>query len=327
MTGRDNQADKISPAEQALRGFPTISPSADSGRTRPPTPLSDDSGRTRQPTSPLSDARRGWIHFALAAGLFLVAAVVWNIVMRGKYFAKKPVPPPPHAQFEEHRLTNFPDRIGPYVLAGDGELSNKLDGQPDGLLIEREENLETLGTLKDDWNWYYMAVYRDTRAEPNSSGRYIRLDITYYTGLLEAVPHVGERCIVAGGGTIIRNDCKPIAVGLPTLSAAWEKWRDIKVYRTTYEVRRRADAVTRASQYHIFSMNGEPAYRWETVRWEMGALTLKYCYFAKIQITTRVPEPDVEKSDAICREFLEYVLPEVLQFFPSTDDVKKMEEE
>lgn len=274
--------------------------------------------------SPPSQSRRGWIHFALAAGLLLFVAVAWNIVMRGKYFAKKPVPPPARAEFEKHRLTNFPDSIGPYVLAGDGELSEKLDGKPDGLLIEREENLETLGTLKNDWNWYYMAVYRDTRAEPDSSRQYIRLDITYYTGLLDAVPHVGERCIVAGGGTIIHSDCKPITVGLPTLSAAWKKWRDIKVFRTTYEVRRSNSAATRASQYHIFAMNGEPNCRWEIVRWDMGALTLKYCYFAKIQITTRTPEPDVEKSDAFCREFLEYVLPEVLQFLPSADDVKKM---
>ena len=234
------------------------------------------------------------------------------------------MPPPPHAEFEEHRLTNFPDRIGPYVLAGDGELSEKTDGRPDGLLIEREENLETLGTLRDDWNWYYMAVYRDTRAASDSSRRHIRLDITYYTGLLEAVPHVGERCIVAGGGTIIRGQSKPIPVRLPALPAAWKNWRDIKVYRTTYEVRNRDGAVTRASQYHIFSMNGEPTCRWEIVRWEMGALTLKYCYFAKIQITSRKPEPDVEKSDAICREFIEYVLPEVLRFLASADDVKKM---
>ncbi len=289
MMGRNNQADKVSPPEQSRR------------------------------TS-------GWIHFGLAAGLLLVAAVVWNIVLIGKYFAKKPVPPPPHAQFEEHRLTNFPKRIGQYVLAGDGELFEKRDGLPDGLLIEREENLETLGTLKNDWNWYYMAVYRDTHAAPGSSGRYIRLDITYYTGLLEAVPHVGERCIVAGGGTIIHGQSKPIRVRLDALPAAWKKWRDIEVYRTTYEIRRRDSSVTRASQYHIFGVNGKPICDWMKVRWDIGSLSLKYCYFAKIQIAVRAPESDVEKNDTICRKFIEQVLPEVLRFLASADDVKKMED-
>ncbi|MDY7009738.1 MAG: hypothetical protein SVV80_03185 [Planctomycetota bacterium] len=279
------------------------------------------------PTLQSADGRRGWIHFALAAGLLLIAAVAWNIVLMGKYFAKKPVPPPPHAQFDNHRLTNFPDRIGPYVLIGDGELSGKPDGRPDGLLVPREEDLETLGMLRNDMNWYYMAVYRDTRAAPGGNGGRIRLDITYYTGLLEAVPHVGERCIVAGGGTIDYGQSRPIPVRLTLLPAAWEKWRNIEAYRTTYEIGSHDGASAQASQYHLFSMNGTPTCRWESVRWQMGALSLKYCYFAKIQIAAQTPEPDVEKSDAVCREFLEFVLPEVLQFLPSADDVRKLGEE
>ncbi len=273
-------------------------------------------------------------HFVVAAGMLLLASVAWNTVLAGKYFAKKPVPPPPHAKFEEHRLTNFPARIGPYVLVGDGDplgagLSEsegkKPDGLPDGITVLRAEDLDTLGTLKDDWNWYYMAVYRDTRVAPGGNGYRIRLDITYYTGLLEAVPHVGERCIVAGGGTIIYDQSKPIPVRFPVLPAAWKNWKDIEAYRTTYEVFNRDGTVARASQYHFFSMNGKPEWDWMKVRWDMGALSLKYCYFAKVQIAAQMPEPDVEKSDAVCREFLEYVLPEVLQFFASADDVKKME--
>ncbi len=274
-----------------------------------------------------ADDRRGRIHFALAAGMLLLAAVAWNIVLIGKYFAKKPVPPPANAEFDNHFLTNFPEKIGPYVLAGDGELSRnrELDGEPDGLLVQRDDDLDTLGIMRHDMNWYYMAIYRDTRAEARSVGRFIRLDITYYTGLLEAVPHVGERCIVAGGGTIVYNQCKPVPVNLLPLLPKWNQWQDVKVYRTTYEIRRKDGTVTRASQYHIFSMNGEPAHDWIKVRWDMGALSLKYCYFAKIQVATQAPEPDVEKSDAICGEFIRYVLPEVLQFLAAPDDVKRLE--
>ncbi|MCK4625090.1 MAG: hypothetical protein KAV00_07265 [Phycisphaerae bacterium] len=276
--------------------------------------------------SPPSQTRQGRIHFALAAGMLLVAAVVWNIVLVGKYFAKKPVPPPANAQFDNHRLVNFPDKIGPYVLLGDGELSKERDGEPDGLFIMRDDDLETLGTMRHDMNWYYMALYRDTRAGPGGAGRFIRLDITYYTGLLEAVPHVGERCIVAGGGTIDYSQCKPVPVNLLPLSSKWDQWQNIKMYRTTYEIRQKDGVVTRASQYHIFSMNGEPIYDWMKVRWKMGALSLKYCYFAKIQIATQAPEPDVKKSDDICGEFIRHILPEVLQFLASPDDVKKLED-
>lgn len=303
MTGINEQTDKVSPPSQTRRACP-------------PTLLS-------------ADGRRGRIYFAIAAGILLVAAVAWNIALIGKYFAKKPVPPPENAEFDNHRLINFPEKIGPYVLAGDGELAedNELDGEPDGIVIQRDDSLDTLGTLRHDMNWYYMAIYRDTRVKAERPGRFIRIDITYYTGLLEAVPHVGERCIVAGGGTINYSQCKPVEVNLLPLSSRWEQWQNVKMYRTTYEMNRETGPAARASQYHIFSMNGEPFYDWITVRWEMGALSLKYCYFAKIQVAVaRKSEPDVEKSDAICGEFIRYMLPEVLQFLASPDDVKKLEE-
>ena len=264
----------------------------------------------------------GWVHFGVATGVMAAAVVGLNVLLHGKFLAKRAVPPPARVEVSEHRLTSFPSRLGPYELAPEGETEapSDRDHERDGIMVPDEHLLETLGTYKHDLNWYYMAVYRG-RARPLKGAKvYMHLDLTYYTGLLEAVPHVPERCLVAGGKTIVRGRSKPIRLRLPELPAPWN---EIDVYRTVYTDRqgRRFGA-----QYHVFSMNGLPAWEWETVRWEMGKLTRKYCYFAKIQLAPRgAAIGTLEASDAVCRDFLAHALPAILEFLPTAADVRKLE--
>ena len=269
----------------------------------------------------------GWVHFALAAGVLLVAAVGWNTAMSWLKWtmAKEPVPPPAAVEVREHRLVNFPREIGPYLLADDGELTTVPDGRPDGLREVRDDILETLGVEAHEMNWYHMAVYRDTRVEGaynTGGGQYVQLDITYYTGLLDAVPHVGERCIIAGGGIIVPGASKSMSVSVPSAAPPWDRF---DIYRTAYEFSdRRGGPSRRSAQYHVFSMNGRPTERWERVRGELTLPWVKYCYYAKIQWATLRPEPDFAKNDAVCRDFISYALPVVLRFLPTTDDIEKL---
>jgi len=71
--------------------------------------------------------KKGWVHFAVAAGILLVAAISWNgVLWRLKIaLAKLPVPWPDCVQVENYRLTNFPEKIGPYIIVQDGEFSSK----------------------------------------------------------------------------------------------------------------------------------------------------------------------------------------------------------
>jgi len=270
----------------------------------------------------------GWRHFAVAAAVLLVVGVGWNAIagIIGIYLAKYPVPPPEVVQTDQHRLVSFPRRIGPYVVAGDGELFVDRrtgvpirDGQPDGITIFPDDVLETLGTAKHEMNWYYSGIFRDTRL--GESGRYLRMDLTYYTGLLDAVPHVPTNCIVAGGGRILRDQSKPVAVSIP---AAPEPWRRIAVYRTAYRVSASAFQGVSA-QYHLFSMNGTPTCDRFAVRMRLGLPWVKYAYFAKIQVAPLRPEATLEQTDRVCLEFIRTVLPEVLKYLPSAADVRRLE--
>lgn len=267
------------------------------------------------------------LHFGLAACCLAAAAVGWNLLLSGKYLVKKPVPWPETVQVDEHRLLGFPESFGPYRLIADGEDARdpktgrpKLDGRADGLLIPRKEVLETLGVARP-YNWYYMAVYRDTRAPPppGQPGRRFRLDATFYSGLLDNVPHIAERCIAAAGGTILPSS-GVMPVEVPLATGVWSDWAHTQAWRTTYAIKENGQVVQRA-QYHIFSMNAQPTASWEKVRWDLGELTLRYCYFSKIAVAPLQPEAD---SDAACREFYRYALPHVLKFLPNKADVEAL---
>jgi hypothetical protein len=252
-------------------------------------------------------ARRGLIsgHFLVAAGILLVAAVGWNTARSFLqiYMAKKPVSPPKGTLVVNYQLKNFPKNLGPYSLIEESALPLK------------EDVLETLGTAGNPNNWYYMAVYEDKQTKEQ-----MRLDITYYTGLLDAVPHVGERCIVAGGGTV-----RPDLSGKRVLSLTQgpREWRQLPVYRTAYEITQ-GMGTAQLFQYHVFSMNGAPTESWENVRWNLTLPSVKYCFFAKVQTAPLASNLTAEASDDMTRRFLDRAMPAVLRFLPTRQDIEDL---
>ncbi len=284
---------------------------------------------TDEPRIPRATGRA---RYAVAAGFLLLATVGWNVALYGVDLAKRPVPIPEAAEIQDHRLYNFPGEFGTFVLAPEADRLSADDDKLDGIHVQGDDLLETLGTLKHDWNWYYMATYRDMTVPEKLGRRYMTLSITYYTGLLEAVPHVAERCIVASGGRILHEQKAPVDVTLEGLPEAWaEQWTNIKIYRTPWEEVQNNGRTRNGVQDHIFFMNGEPEYRWTAVRWEMGKLTNKYCYFAKVQMAPSGYGLTDEKGkmiqsayDALCAEFLRQAMPHIVRFLPSAADVRRL---
>ncbi len=272
-------------------------------------------------------SRAGRVHYAIALGVLLAAAAGWNVLMYGAVLAKEPVPPPAGTDVQEHRLHSFPESFGSFVLAPEKEALREEGAERDGVDELIDDELEILGTLKHKWNWYYMATFRDT-PKPTRNSRYMRLNITYYTGLLEAVPHVPERCIVAGGGVILPGDSGAFDVPLVALPKPWEAWHPgLKVERTAYLGKDpKTGKDVWAAQYHVFSMNGKPSHDWMAVRLEVGDLRNTYCYFAKIQLAPEGPGlQDRAASDAFCAKFLRQAMPEIVKFLPSAADVSRLE--
>lgn len=267
--------------------------------------------------------------FTAAAAFLLVAGIGWNSAMALLKWtmAKYPVPHPETVELEGHRLANFPEMIGDYELAGDGELVRDsktgrpiFDGEKDGILDVSSDQLSELGMKKHKLNWYYFAIYGNRRLRENDARAHVYLQVTYYTGLLDAVPHVSQVCVAAAGGTVLSREGGLIPVSLPPdrVPPGWEK---VELNRTVYVLKQR----NKLAQYHIFSMNGQPTAHWWKVRGTLGWPSVKYCYFAKIQLAPKNPNLGNEVSDEICRDFAQAVLPEVLKFLPTAADVEKLE--
>lgn len=292
------------------------------------------SGRPARATPGLRRVRlKRWlrlnVHFVVAAGVLLVVGGGWNGIMAALKWTmtKSPVPWPEGTEVAEHRLANFPEKLGPYLIVPDGEMSRQPDGRPDGIVEFRKEDLDTLGVLKHKLNWYFAGVFQDvrTRGEAAWKGKhYVRLDVTYYTGLLDAVPHIPDVCLGAGGFTIIPGESGFVRISAPTAPAPWD---DFQIYRTAY-----AGKGNKTAQYYFFSLNGKPTADWKMVRGRLSLPWVNYCYFAKVQLGAfrggygkLRPETDRDACDRISRDFLNYALPAVLRFLPSAQDVEKLE--
>jgi len=270
-------------------------------------------------------ARGGWAHFGIAAGLLLAAAVGFNTAVRvlKVHLVKAPVPWPAGTKVVDHRLANFPVRFGDYVLAGDGELSRRRDGEPDGLVRLRKEQLEELGTTKHRLNWYYQGIFAETPpGEPEGrTGRYFTLHVTYYTGLVDPAPHVPEVCLFVGGYYPLPEESG--AVELHT--SAPPPWDRFRVWRTAYAGSSRRGGYFKSAEYYVFSVNGQPTTSRLTVRSKLANPLARYVYFAKIQVAPLRPGTDLAACDRDCLRFLRQAVPAVLKFLPSAEDVRRLE--
>lgn len=238
-----------------------------------------------------------------------IFAYVRHVADGGKdEWTKYPVPSPDIVDTSNHRLDSFPRKIGDYKLfnTDKGDRIVKLD----------EDMVGDLGMKKHDWNWYYFAQYQNTKLSKRDARARVLLRITYYTGLLDAVPHIGEDCIQAAGGVIDKDRSGVLPVVMKDVPPGWE---NVELRRVAYMSDGKAFA-----QYRIFSMNGDPTASWMKVRATLGSPWVKYCYFAKIEVAPRWPNLSDDVNDKICREFVETALPEVLKYLPTRADVDNL---
>ena len=267
-------------------------------------------------------------HFLIALAILLVASVGWNVAVRvlGFQLQKSPVEWPQGVEVNaQFRNVSFPKVLGNYTRLEKSE-SNPAgkanSGQPDGERIIPDNVLESLGmgtgldrSLVEERksNWYVSRIYGR-----NSGGEYKNwlLDVTYYTGGLDTVPHIGENCLVAAGAVVLNS--RDIQMDLSRCPSPWNK---IELRRVLFE----KDG-QRLLQYYVFSLNGFPESNWIMVRLKLaGSFTKKYVYFAKIQFAPANSAMDEVQADREAKEFIEDCLPAVLKALPTPSDLERLE--
>ena len=282
---------------------------------------------------------RPWAHFGVAAAILLGTVISWNwaVAKMEWVMEKEPVPWPPGVNVVSGcRMDSLPTKIGPYVLVGDGELNPNIDGVPDGETIISDDVLEFLkiNTPLDKMrlgerrsNWYFSRLYRDSREKASGSPyKYWRLEVSYYTGGLDKVPHIPERCLVAGGATLVSSLSGTVSFTTTSCPSPWDK--AVTFNRTGFEYAedRLGLNVKQYTQYYTFSLNGKPENSREKVRLYLNYPWVRYCYFAKIQFGPAGEISDITETDRQAQDFVSAVLPAVISTLPMPSDIEQLEQ-
>jgi hypothetical protein len=290
-------------------------------------------------------AAPGWGlgHFIVAALILGVAAAGWSVAVEVMHLATQKVAVPWPADVkvdEEFRMVSLPERFGPYqVVDRDGEIfrdkGGKTDGKPDGEIVITEDVMAQLkiGTSTDRENralrrsnWYAARIYRDNRVPAGQPLRYWRLEVYYYTGGVDVVPHVPDICLVAGGATLLSS--RDVEIPVPSAPGAWGR-KPVRFRRVLFQKTDYSGNTSRFVQYYAFSLNGTPESSRNVVRLRLTSPFVRHAYFAKIQFGSLSAVRDSAEADAAAdaaaREFTTYFLPQVLEALPTPEDVEKLE--
>lgn len=207
-------------------------------------------------------------------------------------------------------LEMLPSAVGPYTIH---------EKQP--RLSSDQES--ALGTHE-----YISWIYRDTRKDENEPGALVRLHIPYYTGTIDTVPHVPDRCFVAGGAepfarsietvTLSSDQMTDRADGSVKATTATRKLvvlpeRDVPLTVVTF-----AHAQDKTQTYcvtYFFVVNNTYTATPEGVRAKALNVTDRYAYHCKVEVMPYgATEP--EQAAELTAEFLSYMLPEVFLCLP-----------
>jgi hypothetical protein len=146
-------------------------------------------------------------------------------------------------------------------------------------------------------------------------GALIRAGVTYYTGMVDTVAHIPDRCYVADG-------FEPSSYTTPTWNVRDQQLQPNKIevrYINFEDTTPNRGSVPRNVAY-FFHCNGDYVPDPLRVRWRLQSLTERYGYYAKVELMTTMRDPD--ESARVMADFLANALPEVEKCLPDWKALK-----
>ena len=259
--------------------------------------------------------------FVVVTVVLLVAALGLNaaVTTMKLHFKKEPVP-------LKHELGTVPSRFGSWVQvtpdqALDKEMQDVLGTDKYIFRNYVDERLTHAG-IADEFK-----AAKDERARNELLAKVrrqdpaalVNLSVTYYTGMVDTVAHVPDRCVTADGyePSSYLTPSWPIAAGLPAAEKPGGK-DDIAVRFINFEDQTGTSNVPRNIAY-FFHSNGKFISDPLGVRNELANLFEKRGYYAKIECMTTIPEAadaKESKSAKVLTDFLTSALPEIYRCMP-----------
>jgi hypothetical protein len=156
----------------------------------------------------------------------------------------------------------------------------------------------------------------------NHSGDVIHLGLTYYTGLVDTVAHIPDRCYIADG-------YEPSSYDIPTWQLGPDangKMFPLAVRFISFQDSTGNNRVSKCVAY-VFHANGKYESDPLGVRSTLEDLTERYGYYSKIELMTLVPkglatEHDIALTSQAMTEFLTAARPQIELCLPDWQKVK-----
>jgi exosortase len=257
-------------------------------------------------------------------GVLAVAAMGLQTVVATQQavLIKDPVP-------MRYEFVQVPTTMGPWVL----------EHEDPPLPKDFEDELGT--------KQYISRVYRDMSVAENAPGAFMKLHLAYYTGMIDTVPHVPDRCYVAGGMASMGNDyvtltldgstyerdeqhggyLAPVQMAGPMSQRRSARIPTLEVPITTFPFTTSANG-PRQHVHYFFAANGRYFSSPNAVRLQAFDLRDRYSYYCKIEVMPlRKGErglqalSDQTVSEQRASAFLSAALPEVMACLPDWVDV------
>ncbi len=147
----------------------------------------------------------------------------------------------------------------------------------------------------------------------------INMAVTYYTGLVDTVAHIPDRCYIANGFVPSEYETPKWVIG--TNPDGSKKELEVRFINFEDQLSQHESA-TRSVAY-FFMCNGHPESDPLGVRRSLQNLFEKHGYYAKIELMTMVK--DRAASAETMADFLTYAKPEIDNCLPNWDAVKASE--
>ncbi len=209
--------------------------------------------------------------------------------------------------------------------------------------LEKPEILKVLGTEN-----YITRTYKERNpADPKRPG-VIELHIAYYTGMIDTVPHVPERCFVGGGLDMIQAST---VVPVPLNTADWvadenvpasmkghiftanaldehgNRIRRVRLPRDPQTIamnasRYRASKSLELTAGYFFIANGGVVPTAEQVRLLAFNLEDDYAYYMKVQVSSQFVA-DAKELASLSARLLDEMLPHLMMSVPDWVEVEE----
>jgi hypothetical protein len=205
-----------------------------------------------------------------------------------------------------------------YVFRTFVDTGATVGGAPTGARVATKADVLALESLSERERWGRLLEMR--AKNPNAV---ISLAVTYYTGKVDTVPHVPDRCYVADGFQPSAYEVKRWDLGEYTPGAP----RHVPVRFIDFEDQTAREQQNRCVTY-FFHANGEYKDSPLEVRQKLQSLRERYGYFAKIEVMTLLPirsgvpdkdarhEQDRQAAATAMQRFLSAALPPIEGLLP-----------